>query len=173
MLSSYLEPRLEAEGLDLETLRELLIRLLNYGVLCRGESQVEQQLARRGEPSSLVDSASKVLSSLTHLAGIVMVPKHNQVTVKQIEFIPLSDVRVLTVLVTSAGEIYNRIIETSRVFSRSELEQLSNYVTEHYAGNDLQAIRNLVLREMQETRRHLDALMVQALEIASAAFAGP
>jgi hypothetical protein len=47
MLSSYLEPRLEAEGLDLEAFRELLIRLLNYGVLCRGESQVEQQLYDR------------------------------------------------------------------------------------------------------------------------------
>ena len=47
MLSSYLEPRLEAEGLDLESFRELLVRLLNYGVLCRGESQVEQQLYDR------------------------------------------------------------------------------------------------------------------------------
>ncbi len=47
MLSSYLEPRLEAENLDLEAFRELLIRLLNYGVLCRGESQVEQQLYDR------------------------------------------------------------------------------------------------------------------------------
>jgi heat-inducible transcriptional repressor len=135
-------------------------------------AQVQKNLARQGEPAGLVDSASRVLSNLTHLAGVVMVPKHNHVTVKQIEFIPLSDVRVLTVLVTSAGEVYNRIIQTSRVFSRSELEQLSNYVTEHYAGNDLQAIRSQVLREMQETKRHLDALMVQALEFASAAFAG-
>jgi heat-inducible transcriptional repressor len=135
-------------------------------------AQVQKNLARQGEPAGLVDSASRVLSNLTHLAGVVMVPKHNHVTIKQIEFIPLSDVRVLTVLVTSAGEVYNRIIQTSRVFSRSELEQLSNYVTEHYAGSGLQAIRSQVLREMQETKRHLDALMVQALEFASAAFAG-
>ncbi len=47
MLSNYLEPRLEAEGVDLESFRELLIRLLNYGVLCRSESQVEQQLYDR------------------------------------------------------------------------------------------------------------------------------
>jgi heat-inducible transcriptional repressor len=100
-----------------------------------------------------------------------MVPKHNHVTVKQIEFVPLSDVRVLTVLVTSAGEIYNRIIQTSRVFSRSELEQLSNYVTKHYAGDELQTIRSKVLREMQATKRDLDALMVQAMEFASATFA--
>jgi heat-inducible transcriptional repressor len=132
--------------------------------------QLERQLDTRGAASGLVDSASRLLSNLTHLAGVVMVPKHNQVRVKQIEFVPLSDVRVLTVIVTSAGEVYNRIIETSRVFNRSELEQLSNYITGHYAGNDLAGIRRLVVREMQETRRHLDALMVQALEVASAAF---
>lgn len=134
--------------------------------------QVQVELAAQGQPAGLVDSASRVLSSLTHLAGVVMVPKHNQVKVKQIEFVPLSDTRVLTVLVTSTGEVFNRIIETSRVFSRSELEQLSNYITSHYGGNDLQGIRALVLREMQETRRHLDELMVRALEFASAAFAG-
>jgi heat-inducible transcriptional repressor len=134
-------------------------------------SQVQQQLASHGQPAGLVDSASRLLSSLTHLAGIVMVPKHNQVTVKQIEFVALSDDRVLTVLVTSAGDVYNRIIQTSRVFSRGELEQLSNYVTSQYGGNDLQAIRSQVLREMRETKRNLDALMVQALEFASAAFA--
>jgi heat-inducible transcriptional repressor len=132
--------------------------------------EVQQQLGIHDPPAGLVESASRLLSSLTHLAGVVMVPKHNQITIRQIEFVPLSDVRVLTVMVTSAGEVFNRIIETSRVFSRSELEQLSNYITSHYAGNDLETIRKRVLREMQETRRNLDALMVQALEIASAAF---
>ncbi len=133
--------------------------------------QVQLQLGSREAPSGLVDSASRLLSSLTHLAGVVTVPKHNQIKVRLIEFVPLSDVKVLTVIVTSGGEVYNRIIETSRVFSRSELEQLSNYITAHYAGNDLAAIRRLVLREMRETKRTLDALMVQALEMASAAFA--
>jgi len=132
--------------------------------------KVQQQLGIRDAPSGLVDSASRLLSSLTHLAGVVMVPKHNQVVVRQIEFVPLSDVRVLTVIVTSSGEVFNRIIETSRVFSRAELEQLSNYITSHYAGNNLAAIRHSVLREMRETRRDLDELMMQAMEMASAAF---
>ena len=132
--------------------------------------EVQQQLDVHDPPAGLVDSASRLLSSLTHLAGVVMVPKHNQITINQIEFVPMSDVRVLTVMVTSKGEVFNRIIETSRVFSRSELEQLSNYITSHYAGDDLEAIRKRVLREMQDTKRNLDALMVQALEMASAAF---
>lgn len=132
--------------------------------------KVQQHLETKEAPAGLVESASHLLSNLTHLAGVVMVPKHNQIKVRQIEFVPLSDVRILTVIVTSAGEVYNRIIETSRVFSRSELEQLSNYITSHYAGHDLEGIRRLVLREMQETKRNLDALMVEALEVASAAF---
>jgi heat-inducible transcriptional repressor len=134
--------------------------------------QVQRQLDIREAPSGLVDSASRLLSNLTHLAGVVTVPKHNQIKVKQIEFVSLSHTRVLTVIVNSAGEVFNRIIETSREFNRSELEQLSNYTTEHYAGNDLEAIRRLLLKEMQETRRNLDALMLRALEVASAAFVG-
>ena len=63
--------------------------------------QVQQQLDIHEAPSGLVDSASRLLSSLTHLAGVVMVPKHNQVKVRQIEFVPLSGVRVLTVIVNS------------------------------------------------------------------------
>ncbi len=133
--------------------------------------QLQHQFDIQNAPAALVDSASRLLSSLTHLAGVVMVPKHNQVRVKQIEFVRLSEAKVLTVIVTSAGEVYNRIIETSRVFSRSELEQLSNYITKHYGGQDLEDIRRLVLRDMQETKSNLDALMVQALEVASAAFA--
>lgn len=133
--------------------------------------QVQQQFNLQNAPAAMVDSASRLLSSLTHLAGVVMVPNHNQVRVKQIEFVALSDAKVLTVIVTSAGEVYNRIIETSRVFSRSELEQLSNYITQHYGGHDLEEIRRQVLTEMQETKSNLDALMVQALEVASAAFA--
>ena len=133
--------------------------------------QVQAQFQPREAPAELVDSASRLLSNLTHLAGVVMVPNHNQVKVRQIEFVPLSDVRILTVIVTSTGEVYNRIIETSRVFSRGELERLSNYITEHYGGHDLEAIRRLVVREMAATKRDLDDLMMQAMEIASAAFA--
>lgn len=46
-LSRYLEGRLETSGVSLDELRELLVRLLNYGVLARGESQVERELYDR------------------------------------------------------------------------------------------------------------------------------
>jgi len=132
--------------------------------------QLQQQLPSANTPGEIVESASRLLSSMTRLAGVVMVPKRNQERVRQIEFVPLSGTRVLAVLVTSAGEILNRIIETGRRFERSELEQLSNYITEHYAGHDLESVRRLVLDDMQATRERMDDLMAEALRMAQVAF---
>jgi heat-inducible transcriptional repressor len=131
--------------------------------------RAQVELGGDGNPIALLQSASKLLSNLTHLAGVVMVPRRDQVTVKQIEFIQLSNTRVLTVLVTSHGEVLNRIIETARRFSPSELEQAGNYLTRHYAGRDLEGMRSELLREMEEARRSMNTLMAQVLEMADAA----
>ena len=132
--------------------------------------RLQEQLPGTRPAGHILESASQLLSSVTRLAGVVMVPRHNQEKVRQIEFVPLSGNRVLAVIVTSAGEIFNRLIETSRTFQRAELEQLSNYITEHYAGHDLEAVRRLVLDEMQHTRTHMDNLMAEALKMAREAF---
>ncbi len=134
-------------------------------------AQVQHELKIPSEPGSgIVQSASKMLSDLTRMAGVVMVPKRNQEKVRQIEFVPLSNTRVLAVIVTSAGEIFNRIIDTSREFGRSELEQLSNYITQNYAGRDLETVRRVVFKEMQTTRADMDRLMAEALSMANQAF---
>lgn len=132
-------------------------------------AQLEQQLPSTRSSGEIMEAASRALSEMTRLAGVVMVPKRNQERVRQVEFVPLSGTRVLAVLVTSAGEILNRIIETRRPFGRSELEQLSNYITEHYAGRDLETVRRLVLQEMQVAREDMDNLMQEALRMAQKA----
>jgi len=132
--------------------------------------QHELELPATDPGTGIVQSASKMLSDMTRMAGVVMVPKRNQEKVRQIEFVSLSSTRVLAVIVTSAGEILNRIIETSREFGRSELEQLSNYITQHYAGHDLEAVRREVFNEMQATRADMDRLMAEALTMARQAF---
>jgi len=134
-------------------------------------SQVQHELELPREAGSgILQYASRMLSDMTRMAGVVMVPKRNQEKVRHIEFVPLSSTRVVAVIVTTAGEILNRIIETSRRFERSELEQLSNYITRHYAGRDLAAVRREVFDEMQATRADMDRLMAEALSMARAAF---
>lgn len=120
--------------------------------------------------SDIIHSTSELLSNMTHLAGVVMVPKRNSETIRQIEFVPLSGTRVLTVIVTSAGEILNRLIETSREFTRSELEQFSKIVTQQYANTHLEGVRTRVFEQMQVDRQHMDKLMADALSMAEQAF---
>ncbi len=117
-------------------------------------------------PKDLIESASELLSGITHLAGVVTLPKHEHVLFQRVEFLPLSEKRVLAILVTSEGEVQNRMITTDRQCSTSELQQASNYLNELFAGKDLAAVRSTLLDEMQEARSTMNRIMVTAIQMA-------
>jgi heat-inducible transcriptional repressor len=117
-----------------------------------------------------VGRASEILSGITSLASVVMFPRRESTVLRQIEFLPLADRRVLVILVTNEQEVQNQIIETQRDYSASELEQAGHYLTESFSGQDLPAIRSLMLEELQDAREHLNQLMLDALEIGRQAF---
>ncbi len=131
--------------------------------------RLQQELSEEEVPQNLVERASRFLSGLTHMAGVVMIPRHDQIVIRELQFVHLSDSRVLAILVTSQGEVLNRIVETSRLFTRSELEQASNFINTHYRGMELEAIKNRILQEMQAHRQDMDRLMREALSIAGQA----
>lgn len=128
--------------------------------------QLQHQLEGKGDSKGLVESASKLLSGLTQMAGVVMIPRREQVIFRQIEFLPLSGKRVLAILVTREGEVHNRIVETSKAYSASELVQAANLLNEHYAGAGLEEMHRRLVEEMQETRSDMDRIMARALEMA-------
>ncbi|NNG11700.1 MAG: heat-inducible transcriptional repressor HrcA [Halobacteria archaeon] len=117
-------------------------------------------------PKDLIESASELLSGITHLAGVVTLPKHEHALFRRVEFLPLSEKRVLAILVTSEGEVQNRMITTDRQCSASELQQASNYLNELFAGKDLAAVRSTLLDEMQEARSTMNRIMVTAIQMA-------
>ena len=120
----------------------------------------------------LVKSASKLLSGMTHMAGVVLIPGHSNVHIRELQFVALSETRILAVIVTHQGEVLNRIIDGKRIYSRAELEQASNFINRHYAGMELQAIKDRIVREMGTHREDMDKLMSQALTIADQALQG-
>ena len=122
-------------------------------------------------PNQLVESASQLLSGVTHMAGLVTVPRPEQVSLRQVEFLPLSGDRVLVVLVVNDREVQNRVIHTERDYDETELNQAANYINREFAGRSLLAIRNGVLDSMQRDKEHLDSVMQAALDVASKAFA--
>jgi heat-inducible transcriptional repressor len=131
--------------------------------------RLQGELGEREAPQNLVETASRFLSGLTHMAGVVMMPRHDQIIIRELQFVHLSDMRVLAILVTSQGEVLNRIVETSRLFSRNELEQASRIINDHYSGMELEAIKGQIVREMEAHQQDMDKLMREALSIADKA----
>jgi heat-inducible transcriptional repressor len=117
-------------------------------------------------PKDLVESASSLLSGITRLAGVVTLPKHDHPLFKRVEFMPLSDRRVLAILVTGADEVQNRVLRMEKDYTQAELQQASSYLNELFTGKELSEVRATLLRDMQETRTSMNEMMVTAMEMA-------
>jgi len=120
-------------------------------------------------PKQLVGEASSLLSRITHLAGLVTVPRRER-PLRQVEFLPLSGDRVLVILVLNEREVQNRVIHTDRVYDEAELLHAANYINREFAGQSLLAIRTGILDSMRHDKAKLDSMMQATMDVASKAF---
>jgi heat-inducible transcriptional repressor len=135
-----------------------------------GLLQLEELSLDGANPQSLALSTSNLLSAVTRLAGVVTVPRRTHPELRQIEFLRLSDQRVLAILVVNETEVQNKILDVRRDFTESELREAANYLTEHCRGRDLYRVRSLLLDEMRATRKSMNELMIEAIGLAQDLF---
>jgi heat-inducible transcriptional repressor len=132
----------------------------------REEADMRQRFARMDDASALIETASEVLSGVTRMAGVVMLPRRKGNAFRQIEFLPLSGDRVLAILVTGGGEVHNRIVHTEGAYSPSQLEQAANYLNDLFTGQEMGEVRKRLLEDLRSTQAHMDRMMRQAVEMA-------
>jgi heat-inducible transcriptional repressor len=125
------------------------------------------------DPKALVAAASQLLSTVTRLAGVVTLPRQSHSALSQIEFVPLSDNRVLAILVVNGREVQNRILQLERYFSAEELRRASNYLNQEFRGKELSAVREHLVSQLKETREHLNEMMLDAIRLAQQVVALP
>jgi len=128
--------------------------------------QMRAEIRPEQGQQDLIESVTGMLSSITHLAGVVTLPKHEHPLFKQVEFLPLSDNRVLAILVSGDDEVQNRIIVTEKKCSPAELQQASNYLNSLFSGKDITEVRATLLSEMQEARSTMNSMMITAMQMA-------
>lgn len=139
----------------------LRIKPLEHGEI----HQLEEQL-RLHSTQKLVVSASQLLSDLTHFAGVVMTPRRSA-GFRHIEFLKLSEKRLLLIIVTPEGDVQNRILLTEKSYSPSELVEAANILNQNYAGLTFDEIRLRVRDELKQLTEHMTRLMTVALEAGS------
>ncbi len=129
-------------------------------------ADLSEQFIDESDPDVLIKKASKALSKMTEFAGVVMIPNQNVAQFKQIEFMPLSGDRVLSILVTQDGRVQNRVINLSRDYSQSELIEAANYFNELYSGSNLSEVRNKLIDDIQEDNEEMHRITKNAMDIA-------
>ncbi|MGB0713174.1 MAG: heat-inducible transcriptional repressor HrcA [Gammaproteobacteria bacterium] len=144
--------------------------LLNFRPLDETSTRtMREQLQGSGDTSALVSSTSSALADLTRLAGIVTLPHGDVASLRRIEFLGLSDNRVLVILVVNDAEVENRVIQTDRNYSAAELERASNYLTNRFVGRPLGEMRSALAEDIDSARNELDHAMDAAVRMAEKA----
>ena len=134
-------------------------------------NELNQRLEQEGDrdPKALVAVASQMLSSLTHLAGVVTIPRQPHQSLSQIEFLPLSESRVLAVMVINGRDVQNRIVHLERYYSAEELRRAANFLNQQFGGKDLAQIRLDIVGELTQAGETLNQLMRDAIRVAQQA----
>jgi len=133
------------------------------------EQHLRSHFTKGNNVQDLLEQTSNLLSEITHLVGVVMLPKRDVKILRHIEFISLSEKQVLVILVFNEQDVDNRIIHTSRRYSPSELQSATNYLNDAFAGKNIKTVRSDLLRELKETRKNVDKMMQTVIEMAEKA----
>ena len=119
------------------------------------------------QPQRLISSASHLLSELTQFAGVVVAPRKDAVRIRQFEFISLAENRILLIIVTTGGDVQNRLLLTRRAYTSAELHGAATYLNEHFAGLSFEEIRRRVGDELRQLRSDMSELMAATVDAGS------
>ena len=133
--------------------------------LIGGEFGLDSELLEA--PDRLMERTSQLLSALSNNVGIVVSPSLAQDRLQHVEFVNLSDNRVLVVLVSAPNIVHNRIIRLNMALAKEELEQAANYLNAEFAGKSLSEIRAEILRLMHDEKALFDKLLQNAVILCS------
>jgi heat-inducible transcriptional repressor len=115
------------------------------------------------QPQKVIANAAHLLSNLSQVVGVVMAPRRASVF-KQIEFLKLSDRRLLVIIVSPDGDVQNRVIFPEADYSQSQLVEASNYIN---AGLTIEQVRDRLQSEVEKLRGEIAALMQAAVQVSS------
>ena len=120
------------------------------------------------QPQKVISNAANLLSSLSQFVGVVIAPRRTSVF-RHIEFLRLSERRLLVIIVSPEGDVQNRVIFTEADYTQSNLVEAANYLNTHYVGLALEQVRERLQNEVESLRSEIASLMQAAVNVSSEA----
>jgi len=131
-----------------------------------GEISAPAPTLAADQPQRVIANAANLLSSLSQFVGVVMAPRR-QTSFRHIEFLRLSERRLLVILVSPDGDVQNRVIFPEVDFDQSQLVEASNFLNAHYSGLSIEQMRERLQSEIETLRGEIAALMKAAVQVGS------
>ncbi len=133
------------------------------------ETAIQQGLLGEQTPTNwpsadqLMSRASHLLSQFSESVGIVISPNIAYDIIKHIDFVRLSDGRILVITVSRAGLVQDRLVRIDEDLTQDELNHTANYVNANFTGLSLAAIRSELLKRLTEEKALYDRLLQNAI----------
>jgi heat-inducible transcriptional repressor len=145
--------------------------LLEVQPLEQGAAEVlRSRLEAATDARALVSTASQLLSNVTQLAGLVSLQVARPASLTHIEFLPLSDQRMLAIMVFDNREVQNRVVHLERSIPAEELRRAAAVLNEQFIGHTLEQVRQRLLDELSAMREKLNQGMVDTISVARQLF---
>ena len=119
---------------------------------------------------NIVKKTNEILSNITELTGIISLPTHKNTELKQIDFLRLSDNKILAILINKSNDVENKIINLDKNYTSSELQEASNYLNSIISGQSIHHIRKILLNELDEMRKDMKSIMSSAINFGKQLF---
>ncbi len=134
------------------------------------DARMRLQQQTQQQPQKIIANAAQMLSSLSQFAGVVLTPRRESVF-QQIDFLRLSEKRILLVIVDPRGDVQNRLLLTDVDYTPAQLVQSANYINQNYRGLSFDDVRMRMQGELRQLRDDMGRLMQAAVEAGSEAMA--
>ena len=125
--------------------------------------KLKPNLSQNIERKNIVKNTNDILSNITGLTGLISLPTQKNMQLKQIDFLNLSDNKILAILINKSNDVENKIINLEKNYSASELQEAANYLNKILSGQSVHRIRKILLNELDDMRKDMNSIMSSAI----------
>ena len=129
------------------------------------ESLERQYRDRVDELDTLLSETSKLLSKVSHGAGLVLSPQMRDQRLRRLELIPLSGKNVLAILVTEAGLVRHWPLRLNVAPTARQINVLNRFLNDAIRGCSIRDAQTLVMSQLQKMEGEFRELTVLADEL--------
>jgi len=132
------------------------------------EQTLSDTFSEEKTSQDLIHSASSILSQLTQLTGLISVSRPASIIVRHIEFMKLSDRRILVIMVVNSDQVHNKVIQVDRDFTDLELTEAEKLLGQYLIGSDFVTARTRIRQELQMHKQDVSNIMDSVLNVMGA-----